>query len=62
MAKNTIPVELDKVSVKMLLSVLDKYVEKHHFGSPIENQSYNETYTKLKIALFELSFMDGNDM
>ena len=56
---NTIPVELDKISTKLLLRILDKYMEKHTFGSPIEQQAFNETYTKLKIALFELTFMDG---
>ena len=57
---NTIPVELDKLSTKLLLRILDKYVEKHSFGSPVEQQAFNETYTKLKVALFELTFMDGN--
>ena len=56
---NTIPVELDKISTKLLLRILDKYMEKHAFGSPVEQQAFNETYTKLKIALFELTFMDG---
>ena len=61
MEKNTIPIELDKLSTKMLLRILDKYTEKHQFGSPKEKQAYNETYTKLKVALFELTFMDGNE-
>ena len=59
MAKNTIPVELDKLSVKLLLRIMDKHIEKYVFGSPCETKAYNETYTKLKIALFELTFMDG---
>ena len=58
---NTIPVELDKLSTKLLLRILDKYLEKHSFGSPVEQQAFNETYTKLKVALFELTFMDGNE-
>ena len=58
---NTIPVELDKISTKLLLRILDKYLEKHSFGSPVEQQAFNETYTKLKVALFELTFMDGNE-
>ena len=58
---NTIPVELDKLSTKLLLRILDKYIEKHSFGSPVEKQAFNETYTKLKVALFELTFMDGNE-
>ena len=57
---NTIPVELDKLSTKLLLRILDKYAEKHSFGSPVEQRALNETYTKLKVALFELTFMDGD--
>ena len=59
MAKKTISIEIDKLAVKTLLRIMDKYVEKHTFGSPLEQTAYNETYTKLKISLFELIFMDN---
>ena len=57
MSKKTIPVELDKTSVKMLLNTLDKYEEAHPLGSPVEKECFCDIYTKLKIALFELTFM-----
>ena len=40
---------------------MDKHIEKYTFGSPLESNAYNETYTKLKIALFELTFMDNEE-
>ena len=59
MEKNTIPVELDKTSVRLMLRILDKHAEKYPLGTTKDKESYNETYTKLKVALFELTFMDG---
>ena len=57
MAK-TISIEFNKISIKLLLNILDKHLEKHSFGSPVEQSAFNETYTKLKVALFELAFVD----
>jgi|TARA_Y200000002_G_scaffold21715_1_gene16557 hypothetical protein len=59
MSKNTIPIEFDKASIKMLLNTLDKYQESHPLGSPVEKDNFSDIYKKLKIALFELTFMDG---
>lgn len=59
MSKNTIPIEFDKASIKMLLNTLDKYQESHPLGSPVEKDLFSDIYKKLKIALFELTFMDG---
>jgi hypothetical protein len=59
MSKNTIPIEFDKASIKMLLNTLDKYQESHPLGSPVEKDRFSDIYKKLKIALFELTFMDG---
>ena len=61
MSKKTFPVEFSKANVKLLLNVLDKYTEKHSFGSPVEQAAYTEAYTKLKIALFELTFIDSKE-
>ena len=57
MAK-TIPIEFNKIGIKLLLNILDKHLEKNSFGSPVEQSAFNETYTKLKVALFELAFLD----
>ena len=43
----------------MLLNTLDKYQESHPLGSPVEKDLFSDIYKKLKIALFELTFMDG---
>lgn len=59
MSKNTIPIEFNKASIKMLLNTLDKYQEAHPLGSPVEKDHFSDIYKKLKIALFELTFMDG---
>ena len=59
MSKNIIPIEFDKSSVKMMLNTLDKYQEAHPLGSPVEKEKFCDVYRKLKIALFELAFMDG---
>ena len=59
MSKNTFPIEVDKLNVKLLLRILDKHMEKHSFGSPVEQKNFNELYTKLKIAFFELTFMES---
>ena len=55
MSKNTIPIEFDKASIKMLLNTLDKYQEAHPLGSPVEKENFCDIYKKLKIALFELT-------
>ena len=53
-----IPIEFDKASVKMMLNTLDKYEEAHPLGSPVEKELFCDIYRKLKIALFELTFME----
>ena len=54
-----LPIEFDKASIKMLLNTLDEYQEAHPLGSPVEKDYFSDIYKKLKIALFELTFMDG---
>ena len=58
MSKKELPIDFDKTSVKMMLNILDKYEEVVPLGSPIEKKRFCSIYRKLKIALFELSFME----
>lgn len=58
MSKKELPINFDKTSVKTLLSILDKYQEDAPLGSPVEKKRFCDIYRKLKIALFELSFME----
>ena len=46
-------------SEKVRLISIDKYQESHPLGSPVEKDRFSDIYKKLKIALFELTFMDG---
>lgn len=61
MSANTLPIELSKLSVKIVLNILDKYKEKHVFGSPVEQDAFNDAYRKIRIALIELTYMDGKE-
>ena len=58
MSKKELPIDFDKTSVKMMLHILDKYEEVAPLGSPVEKKLFCNIYRKLKIALFELSFME----
>ncbi len=58
---NTFSTELTKSEVKILLNILDKYIEKHTYGSPKEQETFDSAYKKLKIALFDLIFLDSNE-
>jgi len=60
MSTKRIPIEFDKSSVKMILEALDRYEEAHPLGSPIERERFCDIYRKLKISLFELTFMEGS--
>ena len=60
MSTKKLPIEFDKTSVKMILEALDRYEEVHPLGSPIERELFCDIYRKLKISLFELTFMEGS--
>jgi len=58
MSNHTIPIELNKESIKTILNVLDKYQERHVFQSKSDRDHFYDIYRKLKIAFFELTFLD----
>ena len=58
MSNNTIPIELNKDSIKIILNILDKYQDRHVFQSVEDRDNFYDLYRKLKIALFELTFLD----
>ena len=54
--KCTTDITVDKASVKMLLRAVEKYGEKKVFGSPVEQETFNELKWQLHTALYELQF------
>lgn len=58
MSNHTISIELDKKSINTILNILDKYQERHVFQSNGDRDHFYDLYRKLKIALFELTFLD----
>ena len=58
MKDSNVNLSLDKTALKLLLRAVDKYNEKHVFGSPVEQEAFDDLLRKIHIALFELTFLD----
>ena len=54
--KCTVDIKLDKAAIKLLIRAVTKYGDKKVFGSPVEQESFNEIQWQLHTALFELQF------
>ena len=51
-------VTLDKSSLKFILKALDRYAEKHVFGSPVEEKIYDCARNQIAMGLLEYEFID----
>ena len=54
--KCTTTITVDKAALKMLIRAATKYGDKKVFGSPLEQETFNELQWQLHTALFELQF------
>ena len=57
--KPAVDIRLDKTAIKLLIRAVTKYGDKKVFGSPLEQESFNEVQWQLHTALFELQFKDN---
>lgn len=60
MSSKKLTIELDKAAVKMLLTALDQYEETLPPVASNRRERFSDVYRKLKITLFELTFMEGS--
>jgi hypothetical protein len=60
MSSKKLSIEFDKASVVMLLSALDQYEETLPPVASNKRERFCDIYKKLKISLFELTFMEGS--
>ena len=51
-------VTLDKSSLKFILKAIDRYAEKHVFGSPVEEKIYDCARNQIAMGLLEYEFID----
>lgn len=60
MSSKKLAIELDKAAIKMLLTALDEYELTLPTVSSNKRERFCDLYRKLKISLFELTFMEGS--
>lgn len=60
MSSKKLTIELDKAAVTMLLTALDQYEETLPPVASNRRERFCDIYRKLKISLFELTFMEGS--
>lgn len=60
MSSKKLAIELDKAAIKMLLTALDEYELTLPAVSSNRRERFCDIYRKLKISLFELTFMEGS--
>ena len=60
MSSKKLTIELDKAAVKMLLTALDQYEETLPTVASNRRERFCFFFRKLKISLFELTFMEGS--
>jgi len=60
MSSKKLTIDFDKASIAMLLSALDQYEETLPPVSSNRRERFCDIYRKLKISLFELTFMEGS--
>ncbi len=60
MSSKKLTIDFDKASIAMLLSALDQYEETLPSVSSNRRERFCDIYRKLKISLFELTFMEGS--
>ena len=60
MSSKKLAIELDKASVKLLLTALDQYELTLPPVASNRRERFCDLYRKLKISLFELTFMEGS--
>ena len=60
MSTKKLTIELDKATIKMLITALDQYEETLPAVASNRRERFCDIYRKLKISLFELIFMEGS--